>query len=115
MIYECYGAGIPYDKACMIAEIEKESFPEPWSVSSITAGAESGFVSYIVPFECGCAVGFSCVQHILDEGEILRIAVRSSYRSRGLGRDILEGFEQIGIRKNYYENGDTALTMKRIL
>ena len=89
MIYECYGAGIPYDKACMIAEIEKESFPEPWSVSSITAGAESGFVSYIVPFECGCAVGFSCVQHILDEGEILRIAVRSSYRSRGLGRDIL--------------------------
>ncbi|MBC2778837.1 ribosomal protein S18-alanine N-acetyltransferase [Parasphingopyxis marina] len=81
----------------------------------------------------GEPAGFTLSRMIVDEAELLLIAVRSEYRGQGIGRELLQrtciaaasrgarrlhlevrdgndaallyrsmGFEQIGLRKNYY-------------
>lgn len=46
-------------------------------------------MSFLTAFLESEPVGFSCVQEVLGEAEILRIAVRPEFRGMGIGRRIL--------------------------
>ena len=116
------------------ARVEMECFPGPWSEDSLK-GMLAGRGCH------GWAVlggeepaGYCLVQQVLDEGEILRIAVFDKYKRQGAAGSLLGeifrqnsetifwnlevregnvpavrcyekfGFIALGVRKNYYKN-----------
>lgn len=84
-IYEMTEADAPAASA-----LEQECFPDAWSPESM-ADTIRGRASYYLGAELdGIFVGFVGVQVVIDEGDILRIAVRTSERGRGIGSLLLE-------------------------
>ena len=121
-------------EAAALAALEKECFPDPWSEKSLEDMQKSPHTLYLVAETEGEIVGYCGAQIVLDEGEILRIAVKESWRKQKIGTALLEqtfactpevtmwnlevrehstpaiglyrkmGFEDIGRRKGYYSD-----------
>lgn len=113
----------------------------PWSLEQIEADMTKQDTSYYLAFDEAELVGFLAVQTVLDEMEILQIAVRADYQRQGIAGQLLAGvmdwtgdiflevresnlpaqalytrqhFTEIGKRKNYYRNPvEDAVIMKR--
>jgi len=122
------------------ADIEKQVFPSPWRAASFREGPAYRGWSF---WRGDRMVAFLYVQKVLDEAEIIRIAVLPDWQRKGLAgrlwqalitnaecRDLervsLEvstaneparafyerlGFEISGRRRDYYAQGEDALTM----
>lgn len=70
--------------------LEEECFPDAWSPESM-AETIRGKASYYLGAEWkGEFAGFVGSQVVIDEGDILRVAVRSCYRGKGIGSALLE-------------------------
>lgn len=68
-----------------IVELDRRCFPAPWSASSWRAELEAEDVLVLGrPL-----LGLACARVVLDFCELRRIAVDSSVRREGLGRDLL--------------------------
>lgn len=89
MTYKYSNNGFDEEARRIIADIEFGSFRDPWNETVIKETAESGYVSFLTAFTESEPVGFSCIQEVLGEAEILRIAVRPEFRGMGMGRSIL--------------------------
>ena len=116
------------------ARVEMECFPDPWSEDSLK-GMLGGRGCYgWAIFDGEEPAGYCLVQQVLDEGEILRIAVFNKFKRQGAAGCLLEeifkqnpetvfwnlevregnvpavrcyekfGFVALGIRKNYYKD-----------
>jgi ribosomal-protein-alanine N-acetyltransferase len=71
-----------------VLEIERECFRRPWSRASMAAEmGKEGSVCLVALLgrEVG---GYAMAGRVLDEGQILRLAVRPGLRQRGLGRKL---------------------------
>lgn len=72
-----------------VYQLSRESFSEPWALSAIEKEITNPVASYFV-VECeGEVIGFGGMWHVLDEGEIINIAVHKSYHRKGIGSLIL--------------------------
>ena len=73
----------------VIAHLEEQTFSDAWSKNSIleTLGNAQAFI--LVAEREDKIVGYCIVYYVLDEAEIARIAVDSSLRRQGVGREIL--------------------------
>lgn len=115
-----------------LAALERQCFSDPWSESSLREMAASPHTRYLAAEYEGRIVGYCGAQVVLDEGDILRIAVDETVRRQGIGRALLaalwqctpeiclwnldvragneaaralyckNGFIPVGTRKNYY-------------
>ncbi|WP_298269324.1 ribosomal protein S18-alanine N-acetyltransferase [Geobacter sp.] len=127
-----------------VIAIESDSFPRPWTRDHFLAEIDSNrSLPLVAKNREGRIAGYICSTHVLDEGEILDVAVRRDCRGKGLGRMLVTtaistltargvssiglevrasnasaialyrriGFETVGLRKNYYENGEDAFLM----
>ncbi len=78
-----------------IARLEREIFPDAWSRESLTETLRQPHARIFGAWQGGRLAGYLILYHVLDEGEIARIAVARRYRRQGaalalMGR--LEGF-----------------------
>lgn len=73
-----------------IAALEEAVFTDAWSGKSIqeTLVQEHAFIT-VAEIE-GQIVGYCIVYHVMDEGEIARIAVHEGVRRQGVGRGLLD-------------------------
>lgn len=73
-----------------IAKLEKEAFSDAWSEQSIgeTLKQKQAFIT--VAEQDGSVVGYCIIYHVLDEGEIARIAIDKNYRRQGIGQGLLD-------------------------
>lgn len=79
-----------------LLDLERASFPHPW--------CEEHFLNEILSphsfplmarLEHGSCAGYICPTLVLDEGQILNIAVKPSCRGKGIGRMLLDAaFDQ---------------------
>lgn len=76
----------------MLAELDLECFAIPWSEASFAADlADLEKAFYLVwEFE-GKLVGYGGYWRVLDEGEIMNVAVAPEWRRRGLADGLLQG------------------------
>ncbi|MBR5322899.1 MAG: ribosomal protein S18-alanine N-acetyltransferase [Clostridia bacterium] len=125
-----------------IAEIEAMCFSTPWSRNSFADSmSNKQVISFFTATLNNEIVGYICLFHLFEEGELLNIAVKPNFRNCGIAQKMINkmfelfkqkevtritlelresninakslylknGFEPIGIRKNYYtsplENG----------
>ena len=131
-----------------IAEIETLCFSDPWSEKSVASELNNRLSLWLVALDGDTVAGYVGSQSVLDEADMMNIAVHPDYRRQGIGRDLvlalaealqkkgirglmLEvrqsnapaialyeqlGFQQVGMRPNYYRNPkENALILRKEL
>lgn len=126
-----------------VAEIERASFPDPWSIAAFGTRLKDVFL--VADGETGL-VGYAVAWCLAPEAEILNLAVAPRGRQRGTGRALLDaalaalaaggarhvflevresnraarrlyagaGFGEVGRRRGYYEHPrEDALVLAR--
>lgn len=88
-----------------VMEIEKISFPTPWSKESYLAELENDSAKYRVVRLEGRLVGYGGMWLIIDEAHITNIAVHPDFRQQGIGERLLS--ELIGLAKQHQAVGVT--------
>jgi len=86
-----------------IIEIEKESFPTPWSAYAFKCElADNDFAHYIVitiEDNQDLVLGYGGMWLIIDEAHITNIAIASQYRGKKLGDLLMNGLEALAMQK----------------
>ncbi|MFN3567974.1 MAG: ribosomal protein S18-alanine N-acetyltransferase [Caldimicrobium sp.] len=76
-----------------LSVLEKEIFNEKaWSFNMIKEETKNPFSYIFVLLKDREPVGYLLARLFLEEGEILRLAVKQEFRGQGLGRYLLENF-----------------------
>lgn len=75
-----------------IAELEKESFSDPWSLKSFQAviGELHVYMGAARESDSSAIVGYVVAWFAADQGEIANIAVAASVQRRGIGAALLD-------------------------
>jgi len=72
-----------------IAEIEQESFSDPWSHDALLYECENKLAHFHAAVIDGQVVGYFGLHIVIDEGYITNIAVRESYRGQGIAKSMM--------------------------
>ena len=83
---------VPFDASHVkeIAEIEILSFSLPWSEAAISEEIENPISYWLVAKIDGRVVGYIGSQIVLDEADIMNIAVHPDYRRKSIGHALLK-------------------------
>ena len=89
MLQEMTFRQIKEDDIPKIIAIEKETFSDAWTAQSLceTCRQEQAFIS--VAEANGDIVGYCIIYYVLDEGEMVRIAIDQKLRHQGIGQALL--------------------------
>jgi ribosomal-protein-alanine N-acetyltransferase len=133
-----------------VLEIERGSYPTPWSRALFVQELHIPFSRIVVVRPLGgtgAIVGYLCRWLVADEVHILNLAVHPDHRRAGIGAALMRealrearergagtvtlevrhsntwarrlyaafGFEDVGVRRNYYGRGEDALIMRLAL
>ena len=72
-----------------VYEMEKTCFADPWGRDSLTDFSSGKGHSVFIAEDDKNIIGYGCTQQVLDECEILRIAVNPNFRKKGVGYSLL--------------------------
>lgn len=72
-----------------IMEIEEASFTDAWTRSGFEESLTQTYAKMFTAKIGETVVGYCCLYHILDEGEIINVAIHPNWRGRGLGGRML--------------------------
>lgn len=73
-----------------IAELEKICFNDPWSARSIAYELTNPLSSWFVALENSRVVGYIGSQAVMDEADIMNVAVDPAYRRMGIAQGLLD-------------------------
>ncbi|HAL88496.1 MAG TPA: ribosomal-protein-alanine N-acetyltransferase [Clostridiales bacterium] len=73
-----------------IAKLEKLCFSDPWSEKSIASELQNPLALWLVAEEDGRVLGYVGSQTVLDESDMMNIAVDLGYRRQGIARALIE-------------------------
>ncbi len=82
---------VPVERAMLprLVEIERASFPDPWSPAMLESELDARFSRFYAAEEDGTVLGYCILRLIFGEGEIFNIAVAPEQRGRGVGEALL--------------------------
>lgn len=105
-----------------IAELEKLCFSDPWSENSIASELNNRLSFWMAAVEDGQVVGYVGSQTVLDETDMMNIAVHPDYRKQGIATSLILGLidalEHRGSHSLMLEvraSNETALSLYRKL
>ena len=126
-----------------VAELEKQNFSEPWPEIAVRSELTNKLSLWLVALDGETVVGYVGSQTVLQEADMMNIAVAGTHRRRGIARLLVEelirqldayqltlevrasnapaialyeklGFTQVGLRKNYYHKPkEDALILRK--
>ncbi len=73
-----------------LAELERACFADPWSEAALRDELENPCAQFLVAVCGGEVAGYLGCHHIAGEGFVTNIAVFPAYRSRGIGRALVQ-------------------------
>jgi len=74
-----------------VVSLERASFQHPWKTEHILNEVQSPLsFPLLARLEDGSCAGYICPMLVLDEGQILNVAVHPSCRGRGIGKILLK-------------------------
>ena len=81
-----------------VLELERENFPDPWSVASITETLNQPHNICLSAVEAGKVVGYLFAT-LIEEVEILAISVSKKRKRQGIGKALMEELAKIALEK----------------
>ena len=126
-----------------VAELERQNFSEPWPEIAVRSELTNKLALWLVALDGEAVVGYVGSQTVLQEADMMNIAVADTHRRRGIARALVEelirqldayqlslevrssnapaialyealGFVQVGLRKNYYRKPkEDALILRK--
>jgi len=81
-----------------ILEIERASFPAPWSRNMFVEEMSNRSARLVVFVDEERVVGYMCFWEIMDEAHLLTIAVHPQKRRRGYGKFMMDHLEQLCVK-----------------
>ena len=73
-----------------IAQLEAQCFSDPWSEKSIASELENPLSLWLVAEENGQVYGYVGSQTVLDESDMMNVAVDPRFRRQGIARTLIE-------------------------
>ncbi len=81
---------LTYDDIAKVSQMEKAYFGQPWSEASIAHYMEMGNNVFVVAKANQEVIGYAAVMCVLDEGNLVSIAVEESFREMGIATELLD-------------------------
>jgi ribosomal-protein-alanine N-acetyltransferase len=91
-----------------VLEIERRSFPTPWSERAFLSElTQNAYAHYVVGLIGGRVVAYGGMWLILDEAHVTNIAVHPDYRGRAIGHRLL-----LELERRAASHGCTRMTLE---
>lgn len=90
-----------------VAELEKVCFSQPWSESMIASELSNPLSHWIVALNEARVVGYMGIQAVLDEADVMNVAVAPQFRRQGIARRLIEQMTD-----DLLEKGVVSLTLE---
>ncbi len=99
--------------------IENQCFTDPWSRKGFEESLEQESARLlVVENDEGSVAGYCCIYQVMDEGEIVNVAVSPEYRKQGYGarmvRELMERSGEKGICRFFLEVRESNTAGKRL-
>ncbi|MDO8734125.1 MAG: ribosomal protein S18-alanine N-acetyltransferase [Elusimicrobiota bacterium] len=78
------------DDISTIIKIEKNSYPNPWSVKMFERELQLEFSNFFAAIQDHEIAGYICFWTVSDEGQITNITVKEKFRRKGLGSGLMK-------------------------
>lgn len=72
-----------------IALLERRCFSDPWSETSVAGELTNPLSLWLVALAGGAVVGYVGSQTVLDEADVMNVAVDPAYRRQGVGKGLM--------------------------
>ena len=82
-----------------IAQLEKLCFSDPWSVNSIASELDNKLSFWLVATEEDRVTGYIGSQTVMDETDMMNVAVHPDYRRKGIAEALVNGLVEALKRK----------------
>jgi ribosomal-protein-alanine N-acetyltransferase len=85
-----------------VAELEKICFSDPWSENSVASELKNPLSCWLVAEEDGVVAGYIGSQTVMDESDMMNVAVHSDHRRKGVAEslvnELIEALKKRGSR-----------------
>ena len=78
------------DHVPQVAALEKECFSDPWSQRSVASELDNPLALWLVWEEDGQVLGYVGSQTVVDETDMMNVAVSAQARRRGIAQALVE-------------------------
>ena len=90
-----------------VAALEKMCFSDPWSENSVASELENPLSCWLVAVEGEQVLGYVGSQTVLDESDMMNLAVDPAFRRRGIARALV-----LALIEQLREMGSRQLTLE---
>ena len=90
-----------------IAQLEKLCFSDPWSVNSIASELDNKLAFWLVATEEDRVAGYIGSQTVMDETDMMNVAVHPDYRRKGIAEALVNALVE-----NLQKMGSHCLTLE---
>jgi len=90
-----------------LAELEKLCFSDPWSISAFEYELKNPLSVWLVAAEGDQVAGYVGSQTVIDESDMMNIAVAPAYRRQGIGEKLIDA-----LILQLTERGSHSLTLE---
>jgi ribosomal-protein-alanine N-acetyltransferase len=95
------------DHVASVAELEKLCFRDPWSEKSVASELNNPLSLWLVALEDGGVVGYVGSQTVMDETDMMNVAVHPDHRRKGIGQQLIDE-----LVRRLEKQGSVSLTLE---
>lgn len=90
-----------------VAVLEKLCFSDPWSEKSVASELNNKLSLWLVAEDHGTVLGYVGSQTVIDETDMMNIAVHPDYRNQGIATGLI-----VGLVEELKKRGSRCLTLE---
>ena len=96
-----------HSHVAQVAELEKLCFSDPWSENSIASELKNPLSFWLVALDGERVAGYIGSQTVMDESDMMNVAVHPDYRKQGIATALI-----VGLVEELRNRGSRCLTLE---